>query len=177
MKKAALLFLLLSCNLVAEQMTPTALWLEPVAPGAVFFSQNRPVAGTLMLTGRVITLASAIHFHNRFADYASAEKAARLADLYYGPGMRYRDPYSSGFKSSLEFRKEADRNLNLASYSVGLHLILLGVGIYNGLILQREEELEKAPVYDIPQSTVRLPGPLPEQQEYPLFAVLIPLDF
>jgi hypothetical protein len=181
----------------------TAIWLEPALPGIVFFNQDRPVSGSLMLAGRLLALAGAVHFHNRYADYASAEKAARIADLYYGPGLQYKDPYSSGYKTTTEFRKEADRNLNLSGYSVAIHLILLGVGIYNGILFAKENKLEQAPVYDLsdvtPADTLiaekevtgirkswstthtrdlsSAGAPLPPPFHSPIFELSIPLDF
>lgn len=169
----------------------TAMWLEPVLPGIVFFNRDQPVAGSLILTGRIVTLAGAVQFYNRYADYASAERAARIADLYYGPGLQYRDPYSGGYRTTTQFRKEADRNLNLAGYSVGIHLILLGVGMYNGLLFAAEDRLDKAPVYDaalpdtmpVGRTPIRrsaLPAitndPSPAGQ-HRLFEIFIPLDF
>jgi hypothetical protein len=205
MKNAILIviFLLLLCAplapapMTSEQkmrLKPeTAMWLEPVLPGIVFFNRGRPVAGSLMLAGRIVTLAGAVHFHNRYADYASAERAARIADLYYGPGLQYRDPYSGGYKTTTQFRKEADRNLNLAGYSVGIHLILLGVGMYNGLLFAAEDRLDKAPVYEAafsdtmpvgitPIRRSALPAitddpSLPGPGQHRLFEIFIPLDF
>ena len=161
----------------------TAMWLEPVLP----------VAGSLMLGGRIVTLAGAVHFHNRYADYASAGRAARIADLYYGPGLQYRDPYSGGYKTTTQFRKEADRNLNLAGYSVGIHLILLGVGMYNGLLFAAEDRLDKAPVYEAAFSDTMPVGITPIRRsalsartddpssvgpgQHRLFEIFIPLDF
>jgi len=207
MKYASAILLLFLCAPlapapVASQETrlksETAMWLEPLLPGIVFFNRDRPVAGSLMLGGRVITLAGAVYFHNRFADYASAERAARVADLYFGPGLQYRDPYSGGFKTTTQFRKEADRNLNMAGYSVGIHLILLGVGIYNGLLFAAEDRLDKAPVYDaayadfnsaadswagVRKTQLRYAS-LPVERAWPalhgehqLFEISIPLDF
>jgi len=200
MKHTIVIILVLFCVPLApapiksEQETrlapETAMWLEPVLPGIVFFNRDRPMAGSLMLAGRIITLAGTLHFHNRYADYASAERAARVADFYYGPGLQYRDPYSGGYKTTTQFRKEADRNLNMAGYSVGIHLILLGVGMYNGLLFAAEDRLDKAPVYEAAFSDTMPPGitqidraALPAMRdpsipgEHRIFEIFIPLDF
>ncbi|MBW7857247.1 MAG: hypothetical protein H3C43_02855 [Leptonema sp. (in: Bacteria)] len=135
-------------GLLAESNLANDIALESVLPGYIFFKNNQRISGSFMLSGRVSTIAGGFYFYNRYINYSSAEKAAKLADLYYGPGLKYRDPYSHGYKSSNEFRKQADRNLNLSYYSIAAHLILLSVSIYNAILIDEQNQLDSAPVFD-----------------------------
>lgn len=132
---------------------PDWMW-EPVLPGYAFFRQDRLLSGSAVLGGRLATLAAMLSWQARSARYASAATAAENANLYYGPGMRYRDPYSGAYRSSREFRNMADRSMNLATYAVGLHLVLIGVGILAGIENEQLYEREKAPVIDATGSAV-----------------------
>jgi len=172
---------LIPVTIAAESIKPnTAVLLEPVLPGVVFFANNRPISGSLMLAGRLSTLGLAIHFQNQANDYMSAQKAAENADLYYGPGLMYKDPYSSGYKSSRQFRKEADRNLAFSNYMVFTHLILLGTAVYNGLLFVDQEKQRQAPVFEIDSALLIAPtGPQDRRNDNLPVKIRIPirLDF
>lgn len=183
--RSAAVFALLLCapGILQARPLPGPDWMwEPVIPGYAFYRQDRLLSGSLVTGGRLTTLAAMLAYQARYARYHSAATAARNADLYYGPGMRYRDPYAGGYRSAQELQTIADRNINLAAYAAGLHLILAGVGILAGIENEEIYEKDKAPVVDTaaraesaplsPHRTERSPG-----AELPLVQVTIPLDF
>lgn len=178
---------LLSPWLLHARPLPGPDWMwEPVLPGYAFFRQDRLLSGSAVLGGRLGTLAAMLSWQARSARYASAATAAENADLYYGPGMRYRDPYSGAYRSSRELRNMADRSMNLATYAAGLHLVLVGVGILAGIENEETYEREKAPVIDktgsaVPAQSLVVPQTSADRpftdRSMDLVRLTIPLDF
>lgn len=119
-------------------------------PGYGLFKYDRPIQGSLVAAGRISTIPLAYQFHRTANEYDSLARAARNAEIYYGPGLVYYDPIHGGYKSREKMERLADRNRFYAGLSISFHLILL---LYSQWKTHRGIELEiekKIPEFQIP---------------------------
>lgn len=121
----------------ASPDTPHAIWPEIFLPGYNAFRNESYVGAGFMLLGRILTFYGAYHYHNRYVNYNSAASAARVADLYYGPGLEYADPYSRDYLSSQEMENRAGRSQNYSHLAIAIHLGLTGAGLFQGYRIQQ----------------------------------------
>mgnify|MGYP001193906446 CR=1 FL=1 len=129
-----------------------SIWPEIFLPGYNAFRDDSYLSGSFLLLGRLLTLYGAYHYHNRYVNYNSAANAARIADLYYGPGLEYADPYSGEYLSSQEMQNRAGRAQNYSHLSIALHLGLTGAGLFQGYRIQqgiREENLKELKIQNV----------------------------
>ncbi len=128
------------------------IWPEIFLPGYNAFRNESYISGGLLLLGRLLTLYGAYHYHNRYINYNSAANAARIADLYYGPGLEYADPYSGDYLSSQQMENRAGRAQNYSHLSIALHLGLTGAGLFQGYRIQegiREKNLQELKIQSV----------------------------
>ncbi len=122
--------------------------LDAAVPGYASFSFGDYLAGSLFVAGRVTTLVLGLRARKEHLEYRSVERAARVAEAVYGPGLRFADPYGGGFRSADELGRSADRRAALLSLSLTLHLALIvGSLIYTG-IRAGEINSRGLPVFD-----------------------------
>lgn len=146
------------------------LW-EIVFPGINFYKNEQIGWGNFFLITRILTLYYSIHYHNQYISYKSLENAAKIADLYYGPGYSYKDPIKSGYKTTKEFSLEAGRSLAYRNLSIGIHFLFLGIGIYKGYLDNVEDFFKNSPEFS---KTVFYAEYQPKHLS---FKISIPLDF
>ncbi|HBS06355.1 MAG TPA: hypothetical protein DEA96_15410 [Leptospiraceae bacterium] len=135
-----------------ESREEYGIWPEIFIPGYNAFRNESYISGGLLLLGRLITLYGAYHYHNRYINYNSAANAARIADLYYGPGLEYADPYSGDYLSSQQMENRAGRAQNYSHLSIALHLGLTGAGLFQGYRIQegiREHNLQELKIKQV----------------------------
>lgn len=116
-----------------NQFSYSFLW-ETILPGINFYKKEEKGWGSFFSIIRILTLYSAIHYHNQYVSYKSLENAAKIADLYYGLGYSYKDPIKGGYKTTKEFSLETGRSLFYRNLSIGVHMIFLGIGVYKGYL-------------------------------------------
>ena len=151
--------LLLGCLLAIHPLSARdAIWPEVFLPGYNAFRNESYISGSLLLVGRVLTFYAAYRFHNRSIDYRSAAQAASIADLYYGPGLRYKDPYSSDYLSTQEFENRAGRAQNYMYLSIALHGGLMAAGLYQGHRIQERLQEENLQRLEIQSNDLRSTG-------------------
>ena len=128
---------------------PGIILLDLFVPGAGAVYYKNYIAAPLIIVGRLLSAYAAYDFWRESARYRSAEKAARNADLYFGYGYRYKDPYSGAYHSADEFQRLADRR------SLGLSLsasVFLAVTIISAVYTGKRalaEERKILPVFEI----------------------------
>ncbi len=146
---------MISSNLFSESLNSSAtdnelrlnkdfLW-EVVLPGYNFYKTENSVLGTVFLITRLATLYYSVNYYKKYISYKDLEKSAKLADLYYGGGYSYYDPVENNYKNSKAFSIYAGRSQAYFHYSLSLHLIFLGIGIYKGYVDAYEEYERKLP--------------------------------
>lgn len=99
------------------------LALDFALPGYGAFYEEEYLSGLGIAIVRLGTAALAVQFQAERSVYRSAERAARLADVYYGGPLRYRDPYGEGYRSADEFARLADRRAAYVRLGVSAHLL------------------------------------------------------
>ncbi len=129
-----------------NQFSYSFLW-DVIFPGYNFYRKAQWGWGSFFLIGRALSLYTAWIYHKQYLSYRSLEKAAKIAEFYYGLGYSYKDPVRGGNKTTKEFSIEAGRSASNRNISIGAHLLLLGIGLYNGYLDNWEEYLQKAPKY------------------------------
>lgn len=142
--------------LFAGSIRAEALWPEIFLPGYHAFRNDSYWTGSLLLAGRLLTLFGAYQFHNRYVNYSSAARAAENADLVYGPGLEYADPYSGDYLSSQDLQNRAGRSQNYFHMSVALHLGLTAAGLFQGYQIAedtRERNLKRLEIQPAVRST------------------------
>lgn len=132
---AALCVLLLATPATAQDPASRAgiygdAALDFFVPGYGAFARQEYVAGSLFAAGRLGTLYAAGAYYVQFREYQSAERAARNADLFFGPGLRYKDPYAGGYGTADDFRDKAERRAFFAGTAVTLHIALTIVSLW-----------------------------------------------
>jgi len=147
--------LLVTLPLHAENRL-TSLSLDFFLPGYGAFSHDSPLAGGLILGGRAGTIYLAFEFWQKQIEYRSAARAARAAEVYFGPGYRYKDPFDSGYRTAQELDRLAGRNTFYYSLSLSFHAVITIVSLVFTNFLVSLDEKKDRPVFDI-QADV-LPG-------------------
>ena len=137
---------------------PHSIWPEVVLPGYNAFRNESYLSAGLLMAGRLLTLYGAYYFHVRHVNYASAARAARLGDAYYGPGLQYADPYSGDFLSSQEMENRSGRAQNYSHISIALHLGLMGAGLFQGYRIQQELQEQNLKKLEIQSAGRNSPG-------------------
>lgn len=116
-------------------------------PGYGSFSTGHPVSGSILAAGRVGTAYLAYYFRQREIEYRSAENSAKIAELYFGPGYRFRNPYGKGYYNAAEYRRLAGRREFFWNLSLVLHAGLLITGQALTSHYYDEMQLERAPIF------------------------------
>ena len=123
--------------------------LDLALPGSGMIHNDRYVlAGTIAFV-RVSTAFLAINYRNRAREYRSAQQAARVADVVYGPGLRYRDPYSGDYLTSDGFGRRADRRQYISGLALSLHLAVALWSAAHTYRFEQQEALERAPIFEM----------------------------
>ncbi len=144
--KLALLFF--SVFPVAADAAPLSMHAaDALLPGYGSFSTGHPISGSILAAGRVGTAYLAYYFRQREIEYRSAENSAKIAELYFGPGYRFRNPYGKGYYNSSEYRRLAGRREFFWNLSLVLHAGLLLTGQAMTAHYYDEMQLERAPVF------------------------------
>lgn len=120
---------------------------EVFLPGYGSFTTGHPVSGSILAAGRVGTAYLAYYFRQREIEYRSAENAAKIAEIYFGPGYRFRNPYGKGYYNSAEYRRLAGRREVFWHLSLVLHAGLLVTGQALTSHYYNEIQMERAPVF------------------------------
>ncbi|MCB1169564.1 MAG: hypothetical protein KDK25_04485 [Leptospiraceae bacterium] len=121
-----------------EDSVEYSIWPEVFLPGYNAFRNESYISGSFLLIGRILTAYGAYYYHARYINYDSAARAARVADLYYGPGLEYADPYSGDFLSSQDLQNRAGRSQNYYHLSLALHAGLTAAGLFQGYRIQQD---------------------------------------
>jgi hypothetical protein len=145
MRAAVLVVFLLTAGADAAPLRTHAA--DALLPGYGSFSTGHPVSGTIQAAGRVGTAYLAYYFRQREIEYRSAENSAKIAELYFGPGYRFRNPYGKGYYNSAEYRRLAGRREFFWNLSLVLHAGLLITGQAMTAHYYDEMQLERAPVF------------------------------
>src|SRR5690349_20149937 len=87
----------------------TEILADALVPGFGGFYTGHYAGGTAIAVGRVSTAYLSWYYSQRAREYHSAEKAARLAELYFGPGYRFKNPYGGGYYSAAEYSQLAGK--------------------------------------------------------------------
>lgn len=127
----------------------TIIWPEIFIPGYGAFMHDRPITGGLLIAGRLLSIYLYTQFSVEYLEYRSAEKSARLADFFLGPGLRYPDPYAGGFKNSSEFQREADRRISYQNSALVLQASLMAAGLYLSHRFRNEYRGSLYPVFEL----------------------------
>ncbi|MCB1138133.1 MAG: hypothetical protein KDK23_05220 [Leptospiraceae bacterium] len=142
-----------------ESSEQYSIWPEVFLPGYNAFRNESYISGSFLLIGRILTAYSAYYYHARYINYESAARAARLADIYYGPGLEYADPYSGDFLSSQDLQNRAGRSQNYYHLSLALHAGLTAAGLFQGYRIQQDlqernlKELEIRGLRQVPMAS------------------------
>lgn len=123
--------------------------LDIFLPGAGAWRREQPYWSIFFASTRLATAWYAYQFHIEHLEYRSAARAAQLGDLYYGPGLLYRDPYGDGYRNADGFQREADRRSYLSSLMIGIHILLAGVSAYQTASWALEEQRAAQPQLEI----------------------------
>ncbi len=129
--------------------------LDFFVPGYGAFTRREYVTGSLLAVGRLGTLYAAGAFYVQFREYQSAERAARTAGLFFGPGLRYKDPYSSGYATADDFRDRAERRAFFAGTAVTVHAVLTIVSLWWTADHAYARHEETLPVFPEPGANAR----------------------
>jgi len=120
---------------------------EIFLPGYGSFTTGHPVSGSLLAAGRVGTAYLAYYFRQREIEYRSAQNAAKIAEFYFGPGYRFRNPYGKGYYNSVEYGRRAGRREVFWHLSLVVHAGLLVTGQAMTSHYYDEMQMERAPVF------------------------------
>jgi hypothetical protein len=128
---------------------PYSLAIDFLIPGYGAVMHRSYVPATLIFTGRILTAYAAIESWRLRESYGSAERAARIAGYYYGPGYRYYDPLSGGFKSPEEFGRIRDRYASYYGTALALHTLITGFSLFYTHELNEKIRVEQLPAFEI----------------------------
>lgn len=147
-----LLFVLLSFLCIkpvfpeAQETSPDSSYLlEIFIPGYNFYREKNYVWGSIFLGLRFLSLYTSLYYHSRYVSYRSLERASKLADYFYGYGTVYYNPVEGGYFSSTGFSILAGRSLAYRDFSIAVHILLTGIGIYKGYRDSYEKFIEQSP--------------------------------
>lgn len=129
------------------------LLLDVCLPGYGSFYHERYVPGALIATGRVLSLYFAGVAWKEAREYRSAARAAKNADLYYGPGFKYKDPYGGGFSTADEFHHKADRKALTMGLAITAHILITAFSVFMVTDLHEQERMKNLPVFEIQSET------------------------
>jgi len=121
--------------------------LDALVPGFGSFATDHPVVGSIFAFSRITTGYLAYYYREREKEYRSAANSAQIAELYYGPGYRFKNPYGGGYYNSAEFNREAGRREFFSNLAIVLNL---GLTITSGLLTRNfltDAEAQSAPVF------------------------------
>ncbi|MCE9596968.1 MAG: hypothetical protein K8S54_03285 [Spirochaetia bacterium] len=150
MKRVVLLCLLIALSLLAEPLgaRQSILLADAVVPGFGAFYTGHYALGTAIATSRIGTGYLSWYYSQRAREYGSAEKAARIAELYFGPGYRFKNPYGSGYYNASEYSHLAGKRKFYANIALLVHL---GVAVTSGfLTADWLDEARPTPVFPMP---------------------------
>lgn len=134
-----------------------ALWvpgLEVLIPGAGLAVHGRFALAATMATLRLATAFAYVDYRRRALEYRSAERAALVADYFYGPGVRYLDPYSGDYLTSEQFGRRADRRTYISTLAMTVHLGMAVFGAIYSWSLEKQLAGDNLPIFDLaPESS------------------------
>lgn len=140
--------LLILCAAGTANAAPLSMHgADAFLPGYGSFATGHPVSGSVIAAGRIGTAYLAYYFRQREIEYRSAENAARIAELYFGPGYRFRNPYGKGYYNASEYRRLAGRREFFWNLSLVVHAGLLITGQAMTSHYYEEMQEERAPVF------------------------------
>jgi len=122
--------------------------------GAYRFGKRNPALW--IAAGRLATAWIAYDSWIKKEEYRSQQRAAAIADLYLGPGYKYADRISGGFKSTAEFKLEKERQLSYFSSAMTVHLLITAVSLYYTRTLDETRKLKNIPEFEITPKRVSL---------------------
>ncbi|MBE7440486.1 MAG: hypothetical protein HS115_18695 [Spirochaetales bacterium] len=129
-----LLFLALNGPTMARE-----LLLDVLLPGYGALSRERYVSGGLIAAGRLSSAYLAFDSYVEHQELKSRARAARLAELLYGPGRLFLDPVS-GPVNARDLQKKADRRLAASRAFIAFHLGLsVGSLFYTAHLISEEK--------------------------------------
>ncbi len=156
---SAVLFVLLASGAInslhSETQTSHAglFFLDAAVPGFGSFYNKSYLAGSLFAVSRAGTVYLALHFWTEQQEYRSAARAARAAEVYFGPGYRYDNPYGRGYYNAEEFQRIADRRSFFFGLSLTTELILTVYSLLYTKSLIDDSEEKNIPVFEIKPET------------------------
>ena len=81
-------------------------------------------------------------------------KAARLADMYYGPGLTYYDTIHGGFKNSYQFESEMKKYNSYYTLSLSAHAAAVLFSFVHTWKLSDERRKKFIPTFEISPENV-----------------------
>ena len=123
--------------------------LDFLIPGLGMLMHKRYVLSGTIAALRVSTVAIALDYRNKSREYRSAERAARIGDLAYGPGLRYKDPYSGDYLTADEFGRRADRRSYISGLALTLHVGLAFWSAGYTYRMEQEHVRERTPILEM----------------------------
>lgn len=135
----------------AQAAPPLAVFLalDFALPGYGAFYESEYLSGFAIASFRLASIALALEFQRQRSVYRSAASAARLADVYYGGPLRYRDPYGDGYRSAEEFARFADRRAAYARLGASLHLLTTAISLTRTYFLHERLSESNGPALDL----------------------------
>lgn len=112
------------------QNSTAVLTSDLFIPGSGAFLMDHPKTGAAIFFARTLSAYYAYTLNVQKTEYQSAERAARIADIYWGPGYNYKDPYSTGYLNAEGFRRKADQKRYYRNLSIGVHLIATAASLF-----------------------------------------------
>lgn len=150
MKRGILLcftLLLLGGPIMARE---TVIVADAVLPGFGAFYAGHYVPGIAIATGRIGTAYLSWYYDQRAREYRSAEKAARIAELYFGPGYRFKNPYGGGYYTASEYNRLSGKRKLYSNLGLLVHF---GLAIGSGLLTASWiDEAMPPPVFPMPEA-------------------------
>lgn len=162
MNRRTILFWLLLAPAPLCALTPDStsiLFTDAIVPGFGSFYTGRPVAGSMIAGTRVGTAYLAWYFKQREKEYRSAENAARIAEFYFGPGYRFKNPYGSGYYSASEFHRMAGRREFYSHLAILFHAGITVASLFATESFLSLDAEQNGPVFPEPRVRVSLSVP------------------
>lgn len=150
MKQISRIVFSLSLLLPATPVSARGLELvaDALVPGFGAFYTGHYGAGTAIGVGRIGTAYLSYYHSQRAREYQSAEKAARIAELYFGPGYRFKNPYGSGYYSAAEYSRMAGKRKFYANIGIVVHV---GIAVASGLLTASWlDQAQVTPIFPAP---------------------------
>lgn len=116
------------------------LLLDALLPGYGALSRKHYVTGGLIAAGRVGSAFLAFESYIEHQELSSRARAARLAEMVYGPGRLFFDP-QSGPVDARDLQNRADRRLAASRALIAFHLGLGAASLFYTAHLIREERI------------------------------------